>query len=64
MGILTLAAAMKADRLSDFIAQEEARGVGPINAPDLDRALSHAITAPRSADQTLRSPSADGSTDR
>jgi hypothetical protein len=60
--LLTLAEALKTGRLQDFIAQEEARGVGPIDRADLDRALAKMVKAPQSKDQTSRSPLRDGST--
>jgi hypothetical protein len=60
--MLTLSQAVKTGRLQEFIAQEEARGVGPIDRAELDRALAKMIKAPRSEDQTSRSPSRDGST--
>lgn len=59
---LTLANAMKLGRLQDFIAQEEARGVGSIDRAEFDRLLVKAVRSPRSKDQTSRSPSRDGST--
>jgi hypothetical protein len=60
--VLTLANAMKLGRLQDFIAQEEARGVGSIDRAEFDRLLVKAVKVPQSKDQTLRSPSSDGST--
>jgi hypothetical protein len=36
--MITLAEAVKTGRMAEFIAQEEARGVGPIDRVDLDRA--------------------------
>ena len=59
--VLTLAGAMKSGRLQDFIAQEEARGVGSIDRAEFDRLLVKAVKAPQSEDQTSRSPSRDGS---
>jgi hypothetical protein len=59
---LTLAEAQKTGRLQEFIAQEEARGVGPVSQADLDRALSAVIKGGQSEDQTSRSPSRDGPT--
>jgi hypothetical protein len=60
--MLTLSDAMKTGQLQEFIAQEEARGVGSIERAELDRALAAMLKAPRSEDQTSRSPSRDGST--
>jgi len=59
---MTLAEAIRLDRLSDFIAQEEARGVGPADKPALEHALARVIKAGKSEDQTSRSASSDGST--
>lgn len=59
---LSLTQAVQEGRLDEFIAQEEKRGVGPTDLRRLDGALAAAIKAPRSTDQTLRSPSRDGST--
>lgn len=57
---MTLAEAIKEDRLDEFIAQEEACGVRPVDEADLDEALRHIIKPRRSEDQTSRSPSGDG----
>ena len=59
---LSLRKAQKDGRLADFIAQEEARGIGSIERSELDRALAKLIKARQSKDQTSRSPSRDGST--
>jgi len=59
---LGLTQALREGRLREFIAQEEARGVGPADLRDLDRALAAVITTPQSADRTSRSPSGGGST--
>lgn len=59
---LTLSQAVSQGRLQDFIAQEEARGVGPAPSKDLGNALSRLIKEPRSGDQTLRSGERGGST--
>jgi hypothetical protein len=42
--MLTLAEALKTKRLQDFIAQEEACGVGPVDRTELDNALSKVIS--------------------
>ena len=62
--MLTLAEAMKTGQLQEFIAQEEARGIGSIERSELDRALAKLIKAPRSEDQTSHSPSRDGSPEK
>lgn len=59
--MITLRDAIKEGRLSDFIAQEESRGIGPAERKKLDTIIAAAIRAPRSKRQTLRSPSRGGS---
>ncbi len=54
---LTLKDATEFSRLDDFIAQEEARGIGPADVCKLEEALSRIITEPRSEGQTSRSAS-------
>jgi hypothetical protein len=61
-GFLSLADALKSDRIEAFIAQEETRGVGPADKPDLHRALARVIKAERSEDQTSLSTCVDGLT--
>lgn len=60
--MITLAEALKEGRLHEFVAQEEARGVGPAGRDDLDRALGAVIRQPQSEDRTSRSASRGGST--
>lgn len=60
--MLTLADAIKDGRLQDFIAQEEARGVGPVDRAGFDALAAKVIKAPQPEDQTSRSASGDGST--
>jgi hypothetical protein len=48
-------------RLADFIAQEEACGIGPINQADYDAAAAALIKSPQSKGRTSRSSSDDGS---
>lgn len=59
---LSLSQAVAQGRIADFIAQEEARGIGPADKADLDRALEVLIKQPQSEDRTSRSASPDGST--
>lgn len=59
---LSLREAIAEGRLDDFVAQEEARGVGTVDRGDLDDALRRVIRPPRSERQTSRSASAGGST--
>lgn len=60
--MLTLEQARATGRLQDFIAQEEARGIGPAAQADFDKAIAALIKVPQSEDQTLRSSSRGGST--
>lgn len=46
--MLTLAKAVKDGRLQDFIAQEEARGIGPAERDELDREIERVIKQRRS----------------
>lgn len=64
MTILSLADALKEGRINEFIAQEEARGIGPIDLDAFNALTATLIKAPQSEDQTLRSPSGDNSTGR
>jgi hypothetical protein len=52
---------MKDGRLQDFIAQEEARGVGPIAEADFDELAAKLIRTSQSSDQTSGSLPADDS---
>ena len=60
--VLTLSEARKLGRLQEFIAQEEARGIGPIDRTEFGALAAALVKAPRSEDQTSRSSSGDGST--
>jgi hypothetical protein len=59
--MLTLSDAVKSGRLQEFIKQEEARGIGPIDRAEFDALVTKAVKAPRSEDQTSHSSSRDGS---
>ena len=60
--MLTLSEALKTGRLREFIAQEEARGIGPANRKDVDDAIKKLATTPtQSGDRTSRSTSRGGS---
>ena len=60
-GVLTLSKAQKSDRLEEFITEQEAAGIGPIEI-DAFRTLAAAlIKAPPPKDRTSRSASRDGS---
>lgn len=60
--MLSLAEAIRLRKISDFIAQEEARGIGPADETPLLVILKEAAKAPQSEDQTSHSPSDDSST--
>ena len=58
MSQITLSESLKAGRLQDFIAQEEARGVAPVDPEAFDAAIRKAVKPPQSEDRTSRSTSA------
>ncbi len=58
---LSLRRAVAENRVEEFIDQEEARGIGPVERDEFDRALAETIRSPRSEDQTSCSSSRDGS---
>jgi hypothetical protein len=59
---LTLAKALETGQLREFIAQEEARGIGPANSEEVETAIKRLATTPlKSKDRTSHSSSADGS---
>ena len=60
--MLTLSKAIKDKRLQEFIAQEEARGIGQVDRAAFDVLTATLIKAPLSEGQTSRSSSADGLT--
>lgn len=63
--MLTLVEALRTDKLADFIKQEEARGMGPVDRAELDDAIKKLATTPtQSAGRTSRSPSDGGSTEK
>ena len=53
--MLSLREALRSGRLEEFIAQEEARGVGRGALRRMDRALARMLGQPRSADASPRS---------
>jgi hypothetical protein len=59
--MLTLAEAIRERRLADFVAQEEARGVGPIDRDAFDALAAALVKAPQSEGRTSHSSSGDGS---
>jgi len=58
---LSLADAVRNNRLPEFVAQETNRGVGPAVSAAFEAAMTSVI-AQKSTDQTSHSPSDDGST--
>ena len=62
--MLTLAEAVKSGRLQEFIDQEEARGVGPIDRAEFDAAVKRAAKAGSAEDRTSHSRARGGSTER
>jgi len=60
--MLTLAEALRTDRLREFVAQEEARGIGPAERKELDETIRRLATTPlKSKGRTSRSTSGGGS---
>lgn len=60
--MLSLAHAIKSGRLTEFVAQEEERGMGPADRKKLDAALRRLATTPQKrSGRTSRSSSGDGS---
>lgn len=55
--MLTLLEAKKSGRLKEFIAEQEAAGIGPIDRAEFDIAVGELIKARQSQDQTSRSAS-------
>jgi hypothetical protein len=58
---LSLSRARRRGQLDSFIAQEEARGIGPIDRAEFDGAVAKVIKARRSEGRTSHSSSGDGS---
>ena len=60
--MLTLTKALETGQLRKFIAQEEARGIGPANRKDVEAAIKTLATTPtQSEDQTSHPTSRGGS---
>jgi hypothetical protein len=57
---LSLSRSLKEGRLSEFVLQEEGRGIGPIDRAEFDGAV-YAITGPLPKDRTSRSASGGNS---
>lgn len=58
---LSLREVFATDHLEDFIAQEEARGVGPVDRDELDVAVRRIVRGSQPDDRTSRSASRGGS---
>jgi hypothetical protein len=58
---LSLAQAVKENRLPEFISQQESMGVGAINRSEFDSVVEAAVTQPQSQGQTSGSPAHGGS---
>ena len=63
-GRLSLSVAINEGRLAEFVAQEEARGVGAASKRDFEKAVKLLTAPPRSTDRTSRSASRGGSGDK
>lgn len=59
--MLSLRKAIESGQIQEFIAQEEARGIGPISAAEFDEAAATVIKTPLPDDQTSGSLRRDGS---
>jgi hypothetical protein len=63
--MLTLRDAINRGKMADFIAQEEARGIGPADRKKLDAAIKKLTTTPlKSKGRTSHSSCDDGSTEK
>jgi len=58
---ISLTAALKAKKLDEFIEQEAARSIGPIDSEDIERAIKVLATQPLPEDQISHSTSHGGS---
>lgn len=59
---LTLTEALRSGRLADFVAQQEAEGIGPVDEAELLGAIEATVKPRRSKDRTSHSVSRNGST--
>lgn len=59
--MLSLKKAIKSGKISEFIQQEQERGVGPISEAEFDETASTVIKTLPQSDQTSGSPRRDGS---
>jgi hypothetical protein len=61
---ITLSQAIREDRLEEFIKEQEAAGIGPVDERYFFQAASRVIKPAKSADRTSRSASRGGSTEK
>jgi hypothetical protein len=61
---LPLAKALETNRISEFVAQEEARGIGPIDRAEFYGAIAKVIKVQRSEDRTSHSASDGNSSEK
>jgi hypothetical protein len=61
---LSLFQALKEGKLPEFVAREEARGIGPADIRALDALVAEAAKEPQLEDQASRFPSGDGLTEK
>jgi hypothetical protein len=59
--MLTLSEAIKTERLQEFIIQEEARGISPVDLKEFQDLAARLIKDTPQADQTSRFPERGGS---
>lgn len=62
--MLNLSEAIRTGKLSEFIQQEQDRGIGPINAAEFEETAATVIKTPPQDDQTSGSPHRDGSREK
>jgi hypothetical protein len=62
--MLSLSASLKSGQLREFIAQQEAAGIGPIDRSDPERLADALIRAPRSEDRTSHSAFGENSSEK
>lgn len=62
--MLNLSQARKQKRLQEFIAEQEAAGIGPADIPEFDRAIVAGAKQPQSTGQTSGSRARGDSTEK
>ncbi len=61
--MISLSEARKTNRLPEFIADQEAKGIGPINRAEFDALASTMVKAPQLEGRTSRSASGGNSSE-